>query len=243
MQCVDEILYLYFTALERTTMLLIMDLAKLPLHFCLCTIFIRQMELGIFGLALAMNTTYFLKLVLTFFIVGFQRKREQVLRDSLFISCGADTLNGFKAFLKLASAGFILSCIEWWVSEGLTVMAGYLGVATLAASVVVNALAMLMSHLTMGFSFTISAMVGSALGAGKVEKAKRIAFQAFVACYSYVIVCVVGCVAYRFKIAAFFSSDPEVIALTSLSLEAYSFVYLFDSVQQILQGMIKGLGI
>jgi len=210
MQCLDEILYLYFTALEKTTMLLIMDLGKIPLHLLICHLFIAKWQMGIFGVALAMNLVYFVKLIVIKLVVDIQKRHEPVLKESLFISFGRETRAGFKDFLKLASAGLILACVEWWISEALTILAGYLGVEALAAAVIVNTLSMLLSHLTMGFSFTLSAMIGSALGKGEIKKAKQIAVIAFCICYSYVILSVVLCIVFSKQIAAFFTKDEVV---------------------------------
>ena len=190
MQCLDETLYMYFTALEKTTMLLIMDLGKIPLHYFVCHIFVVKMELGVLGVALAMNVVFFVKLIVIWIVISYQKRRQQVLKESMFFSFGAETLSGFKEFLILASAGLILACLEWWVTEALTLLACYLGTEALAAAVIVNTLSMLMSHLTMGFSFTLSAMIGAALGKGDIKSAKKIAVTASLSCYFYVILCV-----------------------------------------------------
>jgi Na+-driven multidrug efflux pump len=49
-------------------------------------------------------------------------------------------------------------------------MSGYLDSnnTALAASVIVNALSLTMSYLTLSFSFTLSALVGGALGQGNI---------------------------------------------------------------------------
>ncbi len=70
----------------------------------------------------------------------------------------------------MATAGLILCCLEWWVGEILTFMSGYLDEnnQALAASVIVNALTLSMSYLTLSFSFTLSALIGGALGQGNI---------------------------------------------------------------------------
>jgi len=70
----------------------------------------------------------------------------------------------------MATAGLVLCCLEWWVQEILSFMSGYLDTnnTALAASVIVNALSLTMSYLTLSFSFTLSALVGGALGQGNI---------------------------------------------------------------------------
>ena len=207
MQCLDEILYLYFTALEMTTMLLVMDLSKIPMHLLLCHLLIAKWEMGIKGVALAMGVVYFLKLIVIKIVVDSQKQHSEVLRESLFVNFGSESLAGFKEFMTLASAGLALSCVEWWISEALTILAGYISVQALDAAVIVNTISLLLSHITMGFSFTLSAMIGSALGKGDVKGARQTAVIASSICYFYVVVSVALCICFSHQIASFFSND------------------------------------
>jgi len=67
--------------------------------------------------------------------------------------------------------------------------------------------------------------------------------QASANCYCYVVTVVVFCLAFNDAIVSCFIHDEEVRDLASDSLRACSLVFLLDSMQQIMQGIIKGLGV
>ena len=88
---------------------------------------------------------------------------------------------------------------------------------------------MMMSYLTLSFSYTMSAMIGSALGEGNVKQAKNIAIQGAVNCYLYVLTVIIFCLCFKEQIVAIYIEDENVQKLASESLSACSLVFLLDS--------------
>lgn len=175
MQAIDEALALFFTALEKNYIMLIIDSFRIPLHLGLLYLFMVKFDLELLGCAMAVNLVYFFKFLMTKVIVDYYKKTLVDLRESFFIRIDSDTFDEYRAFLKLATAGLLLSCLEWWIGEAMTLMGGYIDVDSQAAQVIVNTIAMMMSYLTLSFSYTMSAMIGSALGEGNVKQAKNVA--------------------------------------------------------------------
>lgn len=223
--------------------MLLIDLCRIPLHCALAYLLIVVMNLELFGCAMTVNLVYFIKFIVTFLVLDYYKKEDEALRESFYIRINRGTFKQFRSFISLASAGLLLSCLEWWISEAMTLLGGYISVNAQAASVIVNTVQIMMSYITLSFSCTISAMIGSELGDGNVKQAKTIAIQASVNCYCYVVTVVVICLTFNESIVNLFISDENVRGLASESLKACSIVFLLDSMQQIMQGIIKGLGV
>ena len=229
MQSFDEAFQLFFLALGKNDMMMLIDLCRIPLHCLLAYILIVRMQLELFGCAMTVNLVYFLKFIVTKLVLDYYKKTDVALRESMYIKIDRGTFKGFRSFINLASAGLLLSCLEWWINELMALLGGYISVNAQAASVIVNTIQMLMSYITLSFSCTISAMIGSALGDGNVKQAKTIAMQASVNCYCYVVTVVIFCLTFNDSIVSCFIHDEEVRDLASDSLKACSIVFLLDS--------------
>ena len=155
--------------------MLIIDSFRIPLHLGLLYLFMVKLDLELLGCAMAVNLVYFFKFLMTKVVVDYYKKTLVDLRESFFVRIDSETFDEYRAFLKLATAGLLLSCLEWWIGEAMTLMGGYIDVESQAAQVIVNTIAMMMSYLTLSFSYTMSAMIGSALGEGNVKQAKNVA--------------------------------------------------------------------
>jgi MATE family multidrug resistance protein len=112
---------------------------------------------------------------------------------------------------------------------------------TLAFSVM-----MLMFFIPLSYGYAISALVGSALGSGYVEKAKRIVIiTMFLSSFTMLVVSVtVYCNLERIiSIYCDESETKEVYDLAVSNLGAYTMIYFLDGIQVNLQATIKGLGL
>ena len=128
MQAIDEALTLFFTALEKNYIMLIIDSFRIPAHLILLYVFVVKLDLEIFGCAMAVNVVFFIKFITTKLVVQYYQKTHEDLREAFFVRFNEDTFKDYKAFFKLASAGLLLSCLEWWIGEAMTLMGGYIDV-------------------------------------------------------------------------------------------------------------------
>jgi hypothetical protein len=113
--------------------MLIIDSFRIPAHLIICYFFVVKLDWEIFGCAMTINVVYFLKFIATKLVVEYYQKSHQDLREAFFIRIDEDTFKDYKAFFKLASAGLLLSCLEWWIGEAMTLMGGYIDVDSQAA--------------------------------------------------------------------------------------------------------------
>mmetsp|Transcript_2014 Transcript_2014/g.3564 ORF Transcript_2014/g.3564 Transcript_2014/m.3564 type:complete len:197 (-) Transcript_2014:331-921(-) len=192
---------------------------------------------------MAYNIAFVFKFAVLKVLVAQLSKDDRSIRESVFLRIDRETLKGYRLFFNLSMAGLFLACVEEWTNEAMSLLGGYIDVKAQAASIIVNSLSLTASYITLGFSFSLSAMIGSELGCGRVQHAKNIALQASLTCYLYVVIIMALFRFFREEIISVFIQDQEVIALATESLVAFSYVFLLDAMQQIMQGAIKGLGV
>ena len=85
-------------------------------------------------------------------------------------------------------------CFEWWAFELLAIFSGYMGIASLAAEVIIINLVGFVFMLPLGISTAASALTGNYIGSRKIKLAKKFANSAMifnVLCTSAVILLVI----------------------------------------------------
>ena len=77
-------------------------------------------------------------------------------------------LKNWKDYLKIGIAGALMLCFEWWAFELLALFSGLMGVAPLAAEVIVINIVTFIFMLPLGISFAASALTGNYIGSRKI---------------------------------------------------------------------------
>jgi multidrug resistance protein, MATE family len=98
-------------------------------------------------------------------------------------------------------------CAEWWAFEIFNIFSGYLSVDIQAAQVILWNFLLLTYQVAKGFSEGICALVGSSIGANKVELGKRIKKVTLTIAW---IACIIeACIMYLFRvqIAQLYTAD------------------------------------
>lgn len=197
MQSYDEVICLYFSAMEKNHIMMWVDFLKLPLQLVLSVFFICYLEWDLVGCACAFNLAFVFKFLVIQKMTATVAIKDQSIRESFYLNIGWDTLVGFKSFVSLSTSGLFLSCLEWWVIEALSILSGLISVQAQAASVIINTLATTVYYIILGFSFALSAMIGSELGRGNVKSAKEITIQTSATCYFYLVLVVIPHIIFR----------------------------------------------
>lgn len=73
-------------------------------------------------------------------------------------------LKNWLYYLKIGIPGAFMLCFEWWAFEILAIFSGYLGVAALAAEVVIINLVTFIFMMPLGISFAASSLTGFYMG-------------------------------------------------------------------------------
>jgi MATE family multidrug resistance protein len=132
--------------------------------------------------------------------------------------------------------------LETWAFQLSTLMAGRLGEAALAAHAIVLNLATLSFMLPLGVSLGAATHVGNLIGAGQRQRAQRAAHVALGLGGLVMLLSAAIFVGLRWQLPALYTADAAVIALAASILPVAATFQLFDGVQVVGCGVLRGMG-
>jgi len=121
-------------------------------------------------------------------------------------------------------------------------MSSFLGPLPLAANVCLFNFITIIYFINMGISFTSTALVGISIGSGNVSRAKKISIMALITCVSLLAVTTLLVIIFKHYIPYAYTQETDVAELLTTLLEIYVWWGILDGVQDILHGVIKGIG-
>lgn len=136
----------------------------------LCELFVNKLECGFIGVAYASNVTDLVCFIMINILASQSKKPE--IRAAWIKFSFEDIFFELPEFIKIAFAGLLLHCFESWSEEGLLFMSGLISAVSQSAMVLSFSFQNFMAFVPLSFSYAISALVGAALGQGKVGRAK-----------------------------------------------------------------------
>nr|XP_035929365.1 multidrug and toxin extrusion protein 1-like isoform X1 [Halichoerus grypus] len=200
-------------------------------------LFLHQLQLGVIGSALANTISQFiLALLLFFYILG--RKLHQATWGGWSREC----LQDWASFFSLAIPGMLMLCMEWWAYEIGSLLSGILGMVELGAQSVVYELTVILYMIPAGFGVAASVRVGTALGAGNIEQAKKSSAVALLVTGLFAVtfcVLMLGC---KDFVGYIFTTDREIIALVAQVMPFSAVSYLFEALACTSGGVLRGSG-
>jgi len=167
-----------------------------------------------------------------------------------FSKNGMSCWNGFtkKAFhnwdpmVKLALPGVLMVEAEVLAFEILTFAASYYGVEVLAAQSILATLTNITFQIPFPLSIAASTRVANLIGATLVDAAKLTTRVAFFGAFIIGVFNVVLLSALKDYIPRLFTSDEEVVRLTSAVLPLCAAFQLFDALTALCNGILRGIG-
>lgn len=124
----------------------------------------------------------------------------------------------------------------------LTAMISGLGTIPLAAHYLTNQTESILYLPAYGFSYTATALIGQALGAGRRDLADRFAFSICLIGSTVIVLACIPVAIWSGPIVSLFSNDPQVIALGTQTLFVAAATELFFSFFVIASGICRGAG-
>jgi multidrug resistance protein, MATE family len=163
------------------------------------------------------------------------------IQEALFWP-SSESFKDWGEYFSIATPAVIMMCAEFWAFEILIVAAGYIGVASQAAQIIMANNLMIVYMVPGSAAEAVCAMVGFSIGANNPELGKQIYKQTFAFTYICCMVILFGYFMCRIAIATTFSADPlvqDILIKTTPLLCLMSFI---DSAQGIMSGAVRGLG-
>ncbi len=137
---------------------------------------------------------------------------------------------GFQSWLEIA------------VFSGGAVALGWFGSVPLASHEIAINLAALTFMFPMGVSAAAAAMVGRAIGRRDLSAAKRDAVAALAVGVSFMAIAAIAFLTIPRQLAMIFVSDPATIAMSASLIFIAGLFQLFDGVQAVATGVLRGTG-
>jgi MATE family multidrug resistance protein len=123
-----------------------------------------------------------------------------------------------------------------------TALAGTLGAVALAAHQIAMHTASLTFMVPLGIASAAAVRVGQAIGRGDPAGASRAGWTAIVLGASFMTLCGLAFLAVPQWLVRFYTQDVEVVALGSIILMVAAFFQLFDGIQGVAIGALRGTG-
>ncbi|PUZ51799.1 hypothetical protein GQ55_6G218900 [Panicum hallii var. hallii] len=208
-------------------------------HLPVCWLLVRALGLGSAGAALGIAVSYAANLC---FLALYVRLSPRC--RSTWTGFSREAFRGIPAFFRLAVPSAMMVCIEWWSFELLVLLSGLLPDPKLEAAVLsicINTIT-LAFMVPLGLGGATSTRVSNELGAGRPQAARLAAWV--VVLLSLMVAAVGGLVMVlvRNLWGYAYSSDERVVKYIARMLPLLAVSFMFDCVQGVLSGAIRGCG-
>jgi len=213
------------------------NLVNLGLNWVLVFGNLGMPALGVVGSAISTLIARFVMLGLTLLMARHE------LRAVLSPWRHASTARGpLLRTLRLGLPIGLQNSVEYATFAAISVFAGWFGADAIAGHQVAINLASLMFMAPLGVGSAAAVLVGRAIGAGDVGHARRVAASALLVGVAYMIVSACVLLAAPGAFAHAYTSVPGVIAMASLLIPIAGVFQVFDGVQVVSAGVLRGAG-
>lgn len=117
-----------------------------------------------------------------------------------------------------------------------------MGVSNQSAIVIVFAVITIIFVIPVAYGFTISSMVGQAIGLGEIDKARKTMWLCLLSCLFTMSIVVAFIHQYGRSYLLEMTDNEEIVDKAFANLKVYTVVYFVDGLQQCMLSMIKALG-
>jgi MATE family multidrug resistance protein len=196
--------------------------------------------MGVAGSALS---TVFARTLMAVALIGFAWRYERRRGHPLFRRWAGPNLSRIRELvvLGLPAAGQILLEVGAWNMA--TLSAGWLTPVALATHQIVLNYASLTYMVPLGISAAAAVSVGHAVGAGDLPRARRAGWLALALGTTFMLCAAVVFLLAPVPLLALYTRDPAVLALGPSLLWLAAAFQIFDGIQTVTTGALRGLGV
>uniref|UniRef100_A0A8C4QVU0 Multidrug and toxin extrusion protein n=1 Tax=Eptatretus burgeri TaxID=7764 RepID=A0A8C4QVU0_EPTBU len=205
------------------------------IHALLNYILLYILDTGITGAAIAHALNFYFQMI-TLMIYIWWRGCVPSTWGGWTMKC----LEDWWPFMRLAIPSTMMICLEWWVYEISTILAGILGKVEQAAQSTIYQLTTISYTIPMGVAMAATVQVGSALGAGQIEQAKLSAKVSMICAIFLAVFNALILVSLKDVLGYLFSNNQKVVKMVAFILPLCSGFQLFDGLSVISGGILRG---
>lgn len=228
---------IYLRAQGITHPLTLASLAGTIFHIPISLLIVTRLRLGVAGVAAASaasNLFVLLSVVVYVWASG--------LHEPTWTRPSRECFTGWKPLLQLAAPSCVSVCLEWWWYEIMIVLCGLLSdpKSTVASMGVLIQTTSLLYVFPSSLGFAVSTRVGNELGANHPHKAKLSAVVSVFFAAIMGISAMTFASVMRYKWGRMFTSDIEILRLTSTALPILGLCELGNCPQTVGCGVLRG---
>lgn len=151
-------------------------------------------------------------------------------------------LHNWRPMVQLALPGFLMVEAEVFAFEVLTLLAAYISTKHLAASSIISNIVLVLFLVPYSMSMATGTRIAMLIGEMKPKSAKTTAKTSSVIAFAIGTLSGIFLIALRDHLARLFTSDADVIDLTTGALPLCALYQPFDAVASNCHGILRGLG-
>jgi MATE family, multidrug efflux pump len=151
-------------------------------------------------------------------------------------------LGAIRRMLRLGAPIGTQMLLEWGAFGTIALLMGWLGTVQVAAHQVAISLASLSFMVPFGVSSAAAILVGHAVGREDAARVRRASVAALAVGVAFMAVAAAAFTVAPDFLARLYTDDPAVLALTVMLLPIAGVFQVFDGVQAVSMGLLRGLG-
>ena len=196
--------------------------------------------MGVRGSALS---TVLSRVLMAAALFGFAWRHERRRGHSLFEHWARPEVRQLRVLLQLGLPTALSLLLEVGAFGAAALLAGHISADALAAHQIALNYAALAYMVPLGISSAAAVSVGHALGAGRPARARRSALLALALGVAFMLCAATAFLALPHALTVPYTTDAHVVALTRKLLVFAALFAIFDAVQIILTGALRGMGL
>ncbi len=195
--------------------------------------------MGVRGSALS---TVVARILMAVSMIGFAWRYERQRGHPLFAHWAGPQLDRVKQLIRLGLPAAVQITLEVGAWNAATLSAGFLDPISLATHQIAINYASITYMVPLGISAAAAVSVGHAIGAGDKPRARRAGWLALALGTGFMILASIAFFVAPRPLIALFTRDPRVMALGPSLLWIAAAFQIFDGVQTVCTGALRGLG-
>eukprot|EP01096_Ripella_sp_DP13-Kostka_P009585 TRINITY_DN3687_c0_g1_i1.p1 TRINITY_DN3687_c0_g1~~TRINITY_DN3687_c0_g1_i1.p1 ORF type:complete len:459 (-),score=109.52 TRINITY_DN3687_c0_g1_i1:8-1384(-) len=198
-------------------------------------LFVIVLNFGFEGTGMATSMSYWFQLVCMLIAM-----KEYKLSETTWVPWSLECLRNWKEVLDLAIPGVLMMCAEWWGIELTSLLAGTLGMTSLAASSLMLNIINLVYMIPLSLSASITTRIGLTLGSGDHRGASAAASLAVLGIAGILSALASILLIMRLEIIHIFTDDTSIVGLASHAFPIMCCFLLVDGGQSVISGIFRG---
>ncbi|XP_018105111.1 multidrug and toxin extrusion protein 2 isoform X1 [Xenopus laevis] len=195
------------------------------------------LKIGVIGAAIAVTVSIIAKAILLFFYIWI-RKIYVDTWPGWTIEC----LKDWGSYFALALPTMIMLSLKWWTFEIAIILSGLINLVELGGQSIMHQMMNLLNKISLALSLASCIRVGTFLGAGETEQAKKSARLSFVIAAFPVFLGVGLLIGLRHEIASIFTNDSSLLSLVSDIMPLCAVFQIVGSACNLFYGILRGIG-